>query len=59
MAAEPSAPDPGRLPLPGFCFFCHLLIMRTYDKLIATILLAKARDGLRSYFGSLPQVNCA
>jgi hypothetical protein len=25
--------------------------MRTYDKLIATILLAKARDGLRSYFG--------
>jgi hypothetical protein len=25
--------------------------MRTYDKLIATILLAKARDGLRSRFG--------
>jgi hypothetical protein len=29
--------------------------MRTYDKLIATILLAKARDGLRSYFGPLLQ----
>jgi hypothetical protein len=40
-------------------FLPPLIIMRTYDKLIATILLAKARDGLRSYFGSLPQVNCA
>jgi len=29
--------------------------MRTYDKLIATILLAKARDGLHSYFGTLLQ----
>ncbi len=29
--------------------------MRTYDKLIATILLAKARDGLRSRFGWLMQ----
>jgi hypothetical protein len=27
--------------------------MRTYDKLIATIHLAKARDGLRSRFGLL------
>jgi len=40
-------------------FLPPLIIMRTYDKLIATILLAKARDGLRSYFGPLPQVNCA
>jgi len=38
----------------GVLFF-QAHTMRTYDKLIATILLAKARDGLRSYFGTLLQ----